>query len=92
MLSFDPENPVDEAQHWMHFLMRSAVGEINSTFGDGYAKAHPELVGAYLQAGATLISQKAHGSEVGRIAGSLGDVSSSLDRISDNLPSFPVED
>ena len=29
--------------------MLQAVRKINDAFGDGYAKDHPELVGAYMQ-------------------------------------------
>ena len=29
--------------------MLQAVRKINEAFGDGYAKDHPELVGAYMQ-------------------------------------------
>ncbi len=37
------------ASHYMVF----AVQEIDKQFGDGYAKAHPELVGAFMQTAAT---------------------------------------
>ena len=29
--------------------MRQAVRNIDEAFGDGYAKNHPELIGAYMQ-------------------------------------------
>jgi hypothetical protein len=77
---FDPENPTDEVQHWLHFIMRSAVGEIDSTFGDGYAKAHPELVGSYLQAGASMLSAKKIGDSLGEIAGATNEVVFAIDR------------
>lgn len=32
--------------------MGAAVQEIDKTFGDGYAEAHPELVGAFIQTSA----------------------------------------
>jgi len=32
--------------------MRQAVQNIDAEFGDGYAKAHPELVGSMIQASA----------------------------------------
>jgi len=32
--------------------MKWAVKHIDDQFGDGYAKAHPELVGMYIQAAA----------------------------------------
>jgi hypothetical protein len=29
--------------------MDTAISEINSKFGEGYAEQHPELVGSYMQ-------------------------------------------
>lgn len=36
-----------------HYYMHRAIESIDGQFGKGYAKDHPELIGAFMQAAAT---------------------------------------
>jgi len=37
-----------QAQMTAHTYMLSAISDIDERLGEGYAKAHPELIGAYM--------------------------------------------
>ena len=89
---FNPENPTEDANHWLSLLLHKAIRSIDEQLGQGYAKQNPQLIGSYLEAGATLIGSNELGSDVSRLGGSLSEISMSLDRISDNLPVPSVED
>jgi hypothetical protein len=41
-----------QASKTANVYMLDAVEDIDAKFGEGYAKAHPELVGAYMRAAA----------------------------------------
>ena len=45
-----PRELMDQASVTASKYMRQAVASIDEQFGDGYAKAHPELVAAFVQA------------------------------------------
>jgi hypothetical protein len=51
--------------------MRSAKDDIDAMFGEGYAKQHPELVGAYTQAAAINFAATFQGNQLEEIAGHL---------------------
>lgn len=89
---FNQDNPTDEANHWLSLLLHKAIRSIDEQLGQGYAKQNPQLIGSYLQAGATLMGTNELGSDISRLGGSISEISMSLDRISDNIPAFPVED
>lgn len=40
---------VDAGKSKAKEFMETAISEINSKFGEGYAEQHPELVGSYMQ-------------------------------------------
>jgi hypothetical protein len=45
----DADTLMRQAHMTAHDYMLHARADIDSIFGDGYAEAHPELVGAYMQ-------------------------------------------
>jgi len=45
----DSQNRMNQAIMTAHDYMSQAKNNINKMFGDGYAKAHPELVAAFMQ-------------------------------------------
>ena len=47
------ENIPDQSQRFAASHMSCAVYEIDSLFGDGYAKAHPELVMEFMRTAST---------------------------------------
>jgi hypothetical protein len=51
--------------------MRSAKDDIDAMFGEDYAKQHPELVGAYMQAAAANFAVTFQGDRLEEIAGHL---------------------
>ncbi|MEL7214706.1 MAG: hypothetical protein AAGJ96_02055 [Pseudomonadota bacterium] len=57
------QETLSQAQDASADHLRRAITEIDAAFGDGHAKAHPELVAAMLQASAI-----EHAVAVGRIA------------------------
>ncbi len=42
---------------YANLIMQRAVADIDALFGTGYAKAHPDLVGAYMQTEVALRGQ-----------------------------------
>jgi hypothetical protein len=58
----DPETLMRQASWTAKEYLYSAIADINGRLGEGYAEAHPELVGAYIQTaaldyGASMISR-----------------------------------
>lgn len=58
-----PEKLMDQAVSTAYRYMNEAVRKIDSEFGAGYAKEHPELVAGFIQAASTdfagsLLAQK----------------------------------
>ena len=51
-LSASPETLVRQASYTADAYFHNAIINIDATFGEGYAKANPQLVGAYIQAAA----------------------------------------
>jgi hypothetical protein len=43
------ETLVRQAPRTANEYLSTAIKEIDTSFGEGYAKTHPELVGAYIQ-------------------------------------------
>lgn len=60
--------------------LRSAVQEIDSTFSDGYAEKHPELVAAFIQASVSGFNASATAKVLGA---SIGRVSEAIERLAD---------
>ena len=62
--------------------MSSAVREIDATFGNGFAKANPVLVAAFMQAAASdfaaTLNAKILGSALDRVSDGLSDIASAL--------------
>jgi hypothetical protein len=52
-ITAEPETLVRQAALTTADYMRDAVNEIDKTFGDGFAKKNPELVGQFIQTCAT---------------------------------------
>lgn len=46
------ETIMNQAGYTAEVWMKAAVEAIDNQFGEGYAKAHPELVGSFMQAAA----------------------------------------
>lgn len=78
--SFD--NLVSQASMTADTYMSSAVRKIDATFGDGFAKANPALVAAFMQVAAADFAAASNGkilgSAIDRIADALGDVAEAL--------------
>ncbi|MBU4197311.1 MAG: hypothetical protein KJ911_11255 [Alphaproteobacteria bacterium] len=88
---FSSDNPTDEASHWLHFLIGSAKNAIDHQFGAGFAAKNPELVGAYIQAGATLMSVKDTAVAVDGLTGAMNEIGFALDRIDTSLSNLAKE-
>jgi hypothetical protein len=66
MLPTDEQLLFQQAPRTAHEYMQHGVRDIDATFGEGYAEAHPELLAAYMQTaaldyGAELIASKIDG-------------------------------
>jgi hypothetical protein len=48
-MTVDPETLFEQAPPTADTYLRHAIEDIDRRFGDGFAKNHPELVGAYIQ-------------------------------------------
>lgn len=46
----DAQSSMNQAPATIDFYFSKAINKIDTEFGEGYAKNHPELVAAYLQA------------------------------------------
>lgn len=46
----DAHSSMNQAPDTIDFYFNKAIKKIDTEFGEGYAKAHPELVAAYIQA------------------------------------------
>ena len=49
---FEPDRATRQAAMTANYYMEKAVDDIDGLFGDGYAKANPALVAAYMAAAA----------------------------------------
>jgi len=52
--STTPTDPLGDAPAAITACLRVGAREIDALFGEGYARDHPELLGAFIQAGAAL--------------------------------------
>jgi hypothetical protein len=60
-----------QASMTAHDYMMNAKHDVDEIFGEGYAKQHPELVGAYMQAAAANFAATFQGDRLEEIAGHL---------------------
>lgn len=51
-ITADPTELMKQASMTAHDYMLNAIRDIDELLGTGYAKAHPELIGAYMQVAA----------------------------------------
>jgi hypothetical protein len=65
---------MDDGADAAHYYMLDAIEKIENKFGKGYAKEHPELVGAYMNTA----SRETHGSV---IAKSILELRDSIDEL-----------
>lgn len=66
-------------------LLIVAVDTIDKQFGKGYAKAHPELVGAFMQTSATEAAGMYHAKAMQEIEKKIEQISSNLFLISEEI-------
>jgi hypothetical protein len=70
--------------------MMHAITNIDDRLGQGYAKAHPELIGAFIQAAAidmgTATIAKCVGSAIEEFSTAIIPLAEQLDRIADAIP------
>jgi len=83
MLPFD--HKAQEAAHWISLSLDSAVSIIDHKFGQGFAKAHPELVGAFLSSCATYMSAKISADATSQTYSGLSEIASAMQSF-DSLP------
>lgn len=80
-MAISPETSMRQAGMTAHDYMLVAVKDIDRIFGEGYAKQHPELVGAFIQTCALDYLASRLESQLEYLVDNIGVVSSSLDRI-----------
>ena len=69
--------------------LNAAIRDIDAEFGEGYARAHPELVAAFMQTAVMdyssgIASESLH-EAVGQIKGALDDIASALESVADQI-------
>lgn len=52
-ITANPHKLMEDGAGAAHYYMHKAIESIDDKFGKGYAKDHPELIGAFMQAAAT---------------------------------------
>jgi hypothetical protein len=76
------ETLMRQASMTVHDYMVAAVHDIEEVFGKGYAKAHPELVGAFIQTAAmdfnTAVTIKAIEEPLATLAEEMGSIAAGL--------------
>lgn len=72
---------MDQASMTAATYFRKAVETIDDQFGEGYAKAHPELVGAFMRTCTADFSACFTSDFLDKIATALGDISGSLSSV-----------
>ena len=60
-----------QASSTAHDYMHNAIRDIDAEFGEGFAKAHPSLVGAYMQTAALDFAASFQADYLGEIADKL---------------------
>ncbi len=65
--------------------LNTAIESIDKQFGKGYAKAHPELVGAFMQTSATEAAGMYHAKAMQEIEKKIEQISSNLFLISEEI-------
>lgn len=91
----DSETLMSQAPGTVAFYMREGVEQIDRLFGDGYAKAHPELLAAFITASATDMHGAIIAGAIEAVAGTIGEqgirfddiqaISNSLDAIASSI-------
>lgn len=52
-ITADEHKLMQDGADTAHYYMHKAIESIDDKFGEGYAKEHPELIGAFMQTAAT---------------------------------------
>jgi hypothetical protein len=60
------------------FYMESGTEHVDRQFGAGYAKAHPELVGAFMTAAATIYSANHQAERIKNVGAALDGIANSV--------------
>lgn len=78
-ITADFDQLMEQAPETVELYMFAAVAKIDKVFGAGYAKQHPELVGAFIQAAAIDYKASSDGKVIGE---ALNDIAESLNSVS----------
>lgn len=76
----------DKATEEIKFYCEQSIHHIDTLFGDGYAKKHPELIGRLAQACATEFATSATGKIMQQFNDPLGSIAAAINRIADYMP------
>jgi hypothetical protein len=79
----DPTTLMEQAPMTAFVYLRRAVSDLDGTFGKGYAKAHPELVGQYMVACSIDYAGSIVARAVEGLESSLGVIADAIDRVAE---------
>jgi hypothetical protein len=84
-MAISPTESMRQASMTAHDYMLAAVRDIDEIFGKGYAQAHPELVGAFIQTCAIDYLASRLESQLEAIDDNIGVLSSSLNELGEAI-------
>jgi hypothetical protein len=80
------DQAVSTASHY--FL--DAVKAIDSKFGDGYAKSHPELIGAFMNAAAADYATWSNGTNTAHLVDAINEASQSIQYVAETVSNLDL--
>ena len=89
-----PSDLLHQAVLTAHSYLSSAIRIIDDEFGEGYAKAHPELVAGFMHTAAMDFDSCMERQALNSLASDIGDIAIAINNLSSSIDRFlpPVEE